>query len=286
MATAQRIYLADVTGAPNSPDGGGNYMWADRRAFGYTNYTSGGYNKNLNSTFYRLSDGTSYDVGTNRDDSVSWHTVRDMEKIWKTGLGSEYGFVSWDVKTIYRNLIGYGPFFSHTSRSFFHPNVTGVTFSFIRDGANVDGECGFKKFGSLYYQPSSNRWRSLEWSNHSHLNLSGYANRVYESPSGDRFTWYGTDPTNFFTTNKNWHSVKAWAGATAENYILNEEWLWGGFYIQVECTDAGGISRIRQIKLADLQPIYKSPRSDAKLVLPFGSLDINDLRTGGRRLIR
>ena len=286
MATARQIYLADVTGAPSNPDGGSNYKWANRRAFGYDNYAGAGYSKNLNSTFTRLSDGTSYNVGTNRDDSVSWHTISNMDHIWKTGIGSEYGFVSWDVKTIYNNTIGFGPFFGHTTRSFFHPNVIGVTFSFIRDGANVSGECGFKKFGSLYYQPSSNRWRSLEWSNASNTALSGYPNRVYQSASGDRFTYYGSDPTNYVTDNKNWHSVKAWAGAIAETYILNEEWLWGGFYIQVECTDAGSISRIRQMKLADLQPIYSSPRSDAKLILPFGSLEKSELQNGGRRLIR
>jgi len=285
MTTDKRIYVADVTGAPNSPDGGGNNMWANRRSFGYDNYAGSGYSKNLNSTFTRLSNGTSYEVGTNRDDTVSWHTVSNMDNIWKTGLGSEYGFVSWDVKTVYRNTIGYGPFFGHTALSFFHPNVTGITFSFMRDGGSVSGECGFKKFGSLYYQPSTNRWRSLEWSNNSNLNLSGYSNKVYESPSGDRFTYYGSDPTNFVTNSKSCHSVKAWAGATAENYILNEEWLWGGFYIQVECTDAGSISRVRQIKLADLQPIYKSPSSDVKLILPFGSMTEADLQSG-RRLIR
>jgi len=284
MTTEKRIYLADTTDAPNNPDGSGNYTWANRRAFGYDNYAGGGYSKNLNSTFTRLSDGTTYDVGTNRDDTVDWHTVSNMDHMWRSGL-TNYGYVSWDVKTVYRNLIGFGPFFSHSTRSFFHPNVTGVTFSFKRDGGSVSAECGFKKFGSLYYQPSSNRWRSLEWSNYSNTALSGYPNRAYVSPSGDRFTYYGTDPTNFVTDNKDWHSVKAWAGAVSENYIRNEEWLWGGFYIQVECTDAGKISRVRQIKLADLQPIYKSPSSAVKLILPFGSMTEADLRSG-RRLIR
>ena len=289
MSTSQ-LYYADKTGAPNSPDGSSNF-WNSRRAYGYDNYHGGSFNKNISPSFTRLGNGTTYRLETNQDDGPDWHNVVNMDHMWRTSTGSSYGRIEWNVKSVYRQVIGFGPFFSSSTRSYFHANVIGVTFSFKRDGYlandNVLGWCGFRNFGSLYYQPSSNRWRAVDWDNTRRITVSGYPNSVYESSSNDRFTWYGTDPTNFYIgSNTSWHSVKAWAGTQAHNYIMNEEWLWGGFYIQAQCTDDGGISRLRRIKFADLQPIYGSHRDSAKLILPFTSATESDLRNSGTRRLR
>ena len=277
MATAKRIYTASYDQADNAPNSG---FYSERRPFGYESMFSSNVYKNLDKTYTLLATGGTYSLNTNQNDSADWHNIINFNHIMKSSTGSNYARVEWDVKSSYYNMIGMGPYFGDVN-CFFHPNVIGATFTWRKSESYwSDGECGFKHWGLLYYQPSSNRWRAVRFNTH-----QSSGNR-YTSNEGDDWVHHNGNPAAFGTAVNGWKATRGMLGASSKNYVLTEEWLWGGFYIRAECTDRGGSSHWRKLDLSDFQPIYGYTRDSAKLILPFGSYSKSDIRNNSRRLIR
>lgn len=270
MTTAKRIYTASYDQKDSAPSSG---IYSDTRAYNYENFFGSNVYKNRTDEHTLLFDGQKFSAQTNKNDNNDWMKVINFDHIMKTAGGSSpanWGKFYWDVKTNYWNTTGMGAYYG--GNSYFHPNVVGATFSWRKDqGYWSDGECGFNEWGLHYYQPSTNRWRTVRF------NTNTSSGNHYYSQEGDDWVHHGGNPAALGTKVTGWKATRGYLSTTNKNYVMNEDWLWGGFFIRGECTDAGPASHRRELDLADFQPIYGYHTQDAKLCLQFGSVAKEDL---------
>ena len=264
MAAATQLYLANTDQASSAPSGG---WYANRRAYNYQYYWANEGFANQNKTLTALATGSTFTVATNANTNGSDRLVDNFEHIIRTSTSStfSYGRFYWKVQTNYWNTTGLGPYWEvgRTAGADYHPNVVGATLTWRKDqGYWSDGECGFKSWGLNYYSPSRDLWRAVRFNTHS---SSG---NHYTSQEGDDWVHHGGDPAALGTQVTGWKGTRGYLGSTARNYVMTEDWLWGGLWITGECTSRGGSSRERRLDISDFQPIYGDAGNGAKLILP------------------
>jgi len=282
MTTPKDLYIASTDQAQNAPPQSGFY--SNRRPFSYENMFGSAVYKNQNKVFTTLDGGTDFELKTNANDNGSDRTIENFHHIMKSSSSSSpsYGKFYWNVQTNYYNMTGMGPFWGTSSStwSYWHANVIGASFTWRKDqGAYDEGECGFKHWGLNYYSPSRNLWRTVRF------NSKSSTGNHYYSNEGDDWVHHRGNPVAFGTTVNGWVGCRGLLSSGGRNKVTTEDWLWGGFYIIGECTNRGGVSRVRRLDLSDLQPVYSNPGNNARLIVPASSQEISDLRNSGRRLI-
>lgn len=282
MATATRIYTANTAAGDYYP---GNPGWyASRRAYSYANYFGSYVHKNQNRDFTLMATGGVFSLKTEGPDNGSDRKIINFHHIMKTSSNSSqsYGRMYWNTQKLYWNTVGLGPFFGTNgdTKAFWHPNVIGATFTWRKDTSHYDaGEVGFDNWGLVYYSPSRNQWRTVRF------HKGRKSGNHWYSAENDDWTFHGGDPTAYGTEVNGWQGNGGYLGTTNRNYVMTQDWLWGGLYFTGGTTTRGSASHTRNLDISDFQPIYGDKGSGTKLILPFGSQEQSDLRNSGRRKI-
>lgn len=283
MTAATQLYLASTDQANSAPSGG---WWANRRAYNYEGYWQNQSYGDKSETLRLLATGSTFTVDTNANWNGGDRQLINLPDMMKNSSGStqNYARLYWKVQTNYWNTCGLGPYWEINGTNIdknkwchFHPNVVGATFTWRKDTSYwSDGECGFKSWGLNYYSPSRDLWRAVRFNTHS---SSG---NHYTSQEGDDWVHHGGNPAALGTKVDGWKATRGYLGTSNRNYVMTQDWLWGGLWITGECTSRGGSSRERQLDISDFQPIYGNAGNSTKLVLPnaerrFSSDDFDPL---------
>jgi len=183
-----------------------------------------------------------------------------------------YGWCKWVTATnTYRQTIGTGGGFANVDgdgggSSYFLPNVVGMTFSWRREGDYDKRYCGFKYFGMNYYSPSRRKWRTVRFSKNTTENVNGH--KDYYSPEGDRWQQRGGDPTieDGGDVDLDWNPISASLSQAAVTAVLEDDWLWGGVWFELQGYGKGGKgNKVKIVKIADVQPIFGPYLADGAL---------------------
>ena len=272
--TPKRIYYVNNSFDLWSTEPSGS-TFSNRRPYNISKYFKTK-RENLNFSFKELGDDSDHDANTNQNTNGDWHQVNGHENLLTSGTSSGMDFF-WKVKTAYQQVAGWGGGFGSSSNSeecYWHPGVTGATFTWTRAGSyHSGGECALRRWGMNYYNPGNNRWRTVLYDTHKDNTASNLAYPHYKSTTGSEWRIFGGgNPADLKGGNEGTkYACSSRASTAALAKIKEQNWLWAGVWFQVNCTNEGGSSHTRNFKIMDFQPIYDYKMNNysiAKLIVP------------------